>query len=167
MIYFWSSLMKQGKRILKCRFMLICKGVSLLYKKQICWQLLLILLKYLYISETWQSCFDNKNRFLVLKTSMEPFLVGLGAAMWGSEPLMWGSEVSFANNGVRRSEMWGSPSLPHLRVQRFRHLSLFYYLFIFSLTLCMSMNLYSHLELFCWERSSSICPSWVCQFQHR
>ena len=39
--------------------------------------------------------------------------VGFGAAMWGSEPLMWGSEVSFANNGVRRSEMWGSPSLPH------------------------------------------------------
>ena len=34
--------------------------------------------------------------------------VGFGAAMWGSEPLMWGSEVSFANNGVRRSEMWGS-----------------------------------------------------------
>ena len=32
--------------------------------------------------------------------------------MWGSEPLMWGLEVSFANNGVRRSEMWGSPSLP-------------------------------------------------------
>ena len=41
--------------------------------------------------------------------------VGFGAAMWGSEPLMWGSEVSFANNGVRRSEMWGSPSLPHWR----------------------------------------------------
>ena len=38
--------------------------------------------------------------------------VGFGAAMWGSEPLMWGSEVSFANKGVRRSEMWGSPSLP-------------------------------------------------------
>ena len=38
--------------------------------------------------------------------------VGFGAAMWGSEPLMWGSEVSFANNRVRRSEMWGSPSLP-------------------------------------------------------
>ena len=38
--------------------------------------------------------------------------VGFGAAMWGSEPLIWGSEVSFANNGVRRSEMWGSPSLP-------------------------------------------------------
>ena len=34
--------------------------------------------------------------------------VGFGAAMWGSEPLIWGSEVSFANNGVRRSEMWGS-----------------------------------------------------------
>ena len=42
--------------------------------------------------------------------------VGFGAAMWGSEPLMWGSEVSFANNGVRRSEMWGSwpPSPPTL-----------------------------------------------------
>ena len=34
--------------------------------------------------------------------------VGFGAAMWGLEPLMWVSEVSFANNGVRRSEMWGS-----------------------------------------------------------
>ena len=51
---------------------------------------------------------------------MEPFLVGFRAsgvgfraAMLGSEPLMWGLEVSFANNGVRRSEMWGSPSLPH------------------------------------------------------
>ena len=42
--------------------------------------------------------------------------VGFGAAMWGSEPLMLGSEVSFANNGVRRSEMWGSwpPSPPTL-----------------------------------------------------
>ena len=45
--------------------------------------------------------------------------VGFGAAMWGSELLMWGSEVSFANNGVRRSEMWGSwppspPTLPGL-----------------------------------------------------
>ena len=42
--------------------------------------------------------------------------MGFGAAMWGSEPLMWGLEVSFANNGVRRSEMWGSwpPSLPTL-----------------------------------------------------
>ena len=39
--------------------------------------------------------------------------MGFVAAMWGSEPLMWGSEVSFAINGVRRSEMWGSPSLPH------------------------------------------------------
>ena len=54
---------------------------------------------------------------------MEPFLVGFGAsgvgfgaAMWGSEPLMCGSEVSLANNGVRRSEMWGSwpPSPPTL-----------------------------------------------------
>ena len=34
--------------------------------------------------------------------------VGFGATMWGSEPLMWGSDVSFANNGVRRTEMWGS-----------------------------------------------------------
>ena len=34
--------------------------------------------------------------------------VGFGAAMWGSGLLMCGSEVSFANNGVRRSEMWGS-----------------------------------------------------------
>ena len=33
MVYVWSSLMKQGKRILKCKFMLICKGVSLQYKK--------------------------------------------------------------------------------------------------------------------------------------
>ena len=43
-------------------------------------------------------------------------ICGIGAAMWGSEPLMWGSEVSFANNGVRRSEMWGSwpPSPPTL-----------------------------------------------------
>ena len=42
--------------------------------------------------------------------------VGFGAAMWGLEPLMWGSEFSFANNGVRRSEMWGSwpPSPPTL-----------------------------------------------------
>ena len=42
--------------------------------------------------------------------------VGFGAAMWGSKPLMWGSEVSFANNGIRRSEMWGSwpPSPPTL-----------------------------------------------------
>ena len=36
--------------------------------------------------------------------------------MWGSELLMWGSKVSFANNGVRRSGMWGSwpPSPPTL-----------------------------------------------------
>ena len=36
--------------------------------------------------------------------------------MWGSEPLVWGSEVNFANNGVQRSEMWGSwpPSPPTL-----------------------------------------------------
>ena len=56
---------------------------------------------------------------------MEPFLVGFGAsgvgfgaAMRGSEPLMRGSEVSFANNGVWRSEMWGSwpPSPPTLLV---------------------------------------------------
>ena len=39
--------------------------------------------------------------------------MGFVAALWGSEPLMWGSEVSFAINGVCRSEMWGSPSLPH------------------------------------------------------
>ena len=38
--------------------------------------------------------------------------VGFRAAMLGSEPLMWGSEVSFVNNGVRRLEMLGSPSLP-------------------------------------------------------
>ena len=46
--------------------------------------------------------------------------VGFGAAMWGSEPLMWGSEVSFANNGVQRSEMWGSWPLspPTLLVQK-------------------------------------------------
>ena len=37
---------------------------------------------------------------------------GSEPVVWGSEPLMWGSEVSFAKNRVRRSEMWGSPSLP-------------------------------------------------------
>ena len=26
--------------------------------------------------------------------------------MWGSEPLVWGLEVSFANNGVRRRGSW-------------------------------------------------------------
>ena len=53
---------------------------------------------------------------MVLKTSMEPFLVGFGASGVGFGAAMWGSEVSFANNGVRRSEMWGSwpPSPPTL-----------------------------------------------------
>ena len=36
----------------------------------------------------------------------------LETVKWGSEPLMWGSVVSFAKNGARKSEMWGSPSLP-------------------------------------------------------
>ena len=47
---------------------------------------------------------------------MEPFLVGFGASGVDFGAAMWGSEVSFANNGVRRSEMWGSwpPSPPTL-----------------------------------------------------
>ena len=74
-----------------------------------------MLLKYLYISSTWQSCFDKKTFYGVTNVDGASG-VGFGAAMWGSEPLMWGSEVSFANNGVWRSEMWGSwpPSPPTL-----------------------------------------------------
>ena len=44
---------------------------------------------------------------------------GLGGhepVVWGSERLMWGSEVNFANNGIWRPEMWGlwPPSPPTL-----------------------------------------------------
>ena len=36
--------------------------------------------------------------------------VGFGAAKGGAtwSHMVWGSEVNFANNGIRRSEMWGS-----------------------------------------------------------
>ena len=46
-------------------------------------------------------------------------LWGSEPVVWGSEPLVWGSEDNFANNGVRRSEMWGSwtPSPPTLVFQ--------------------------------------------------
>ena len=50
------------------------------------------------------------------KKKLETVNVGFGASGVGFEAAMWGSEVSFANNGVRRSEMWGSwpPSPPTL-----------------------------------------------------
>ena len=46
------------------------------------------------------------------KKKLKTVMWGSEPVVWGSESMMWGSEVSFANNGVRRSEMWGSPSLP-------------------------------------------------------
>ena len=35
-------------------------------------------------------------------------MLGSDLLVWGLEPLVWGSEVNFSNNGVWRSEMWGS-----------------------------------------------------------
>ena len=40
---------------------------------------------------------------LLINRMMEPFLVGFGASGVEFGAAMWGSEVSFANNGVRRS----------------------------------------------------------------
>ena len=39
---------------------------------------------------------------------LEKVMWGSEPLVWGLEPLVWGSEVNFANNGVWRSEMWGS-----------------------------------------------------------
>ena len=68
---------------------------------------------FIYFLNYEKAVLTKKNVFLVLKTSMEPFLVGFGASGVGFGAADVGSEVSFANNGVWRSEMWGSPSLPH------------------------------------------------------
>ena len=45
--------------------------------------------------------------------------VWFGASGVGFRAVVWGSEDNFANNGVRRSEMWGSwtPSPPSLVFQ--------------------------------------------------
>ena len=39
---------------------------------------------------------------------LEPVVWGSEQLIRGLEPLVWGLEVNFSNNGIRRSEMWGS-----------------------------------------------------------
>ena len=62
--------------------------------------------------------YKEKKKRETVKWGSELVVWGSEPVVWGLEPLMWGSEVSFANNGVRRSEMWGSwpPSPPTLTV---------------------------------------------------
>ena len=102
MIYFWFSLMKQGKSILKFKFMVKCKVWSLQYKKQyvdnfnlFCWSI---------------STFLQHDKAILTKKSVF-WVKHLSGAIFSGvrSPLLGGSQLRFGvRSNIRQIQRFGA-----------------------------------------------------------